>query len=84
MADETGLENDERARVFLDALRENHEVTKCTECECLQGGLAQLKMDYPELDGEIKELTTAKFHKQPDCKPCLPGNAWTKYSLSEP
>jgi hypothetical protein len=74
---------DERANVFLDALRENHGVAKCTECECLQGGLAQLKMDYPEMEEKIKEFTTTKFHKQPGCKPCPPGNAWTKYSLSE-
>jgi len=74
---------DERAGFFLNALKENHKVNKCTECECLQGGLAQLKADYPEFAEEIATLTTGKFHRQPGCNPCPPGNAWTRYSLSE-
>ncbi len=74
---------DERAIIFFDLLDENHTVAKCTECECLQGGLAQLKVDYPELTDKIAKIATTKFHKQPGCKPCPPGNAWTKYSLSE-
>jgi hypothetical protein len=83
MTDETSADNNAREDVFLSALRENHKVAKCTECKCLQGGLAQLKADYPELEEDIKELATTKFHKQPSCKPCIPGNAWTRYSLAE-
>ncbi len=74
---------DARAGLFLSALKENHTVNKCTECEYLQGGLAQLKADYPEFTEEVGKLTTSKFHRQPSCRPCPPGNAWTEYSLSE-
>lgn len=74
---------EERAGIFLSLLEENHKVKKCTECECLQGGLVQLKIDYPELSGEIEILIAGKFHKCLGCKPCPPGQAWTKYSFSD-
>jgi len=56
-----------RAGLFLSALKEDHKIKKCAECERLQGGLVRIKTDCPEFKEEIDKLTAKEFHKCPGC-----------------
>ncbi|MBE9527619.1 MAG: hypothetical protein IME99_00100 [Proteobacteria bacterium] len=63
---------------FLRRLKALHKTKKCTECEKLHGALAQLLIDAPILKFQIEALKPNKYHKAPDCAPCMPGIVWSE------
>jgi hypothetical protein len=71
------------AEELLIDLTEYWAIEKCRGCECLQGVLTQLGLDFPDLNEQIGKLTTNKLHKCLGCEPCPPAEAWVKYSLME-
>jgi hypothetical protein len=69
----------EKAERFLIELSEYRKEDKCRECECLQGALVQLRLDFPELMKEAEKFTTTRFHKCLGCTPCPPSEVWAEY-----
>lgn len=68
-----------KAREYLDAISNEWKIGKCRNCECFQGALLQLEMDFPELKDEIEKLLTKQFHKCLGCEPCPPAALWIEY-----
>jgi hypothetical protein len=68
--------NIEEAKWFLRALLENLDTEKCRQCECLQGMLVQLKLDWPELKGEADKFVSSCLYGCKGCKPCPPAELW--------
>lgn len=69
----------EKTEEYLKEFSRYLEVEKCIECECLQGALVQLKLDWPELAEEVDRLISKEFHSCLGCEPCPPAELWTEY-----
>lgn len=69
----------EKAREYLEKLKQYWEIEKCTHCECLLGALIQLKLDWPELKEEMDKLISDKMHECLGCETCPPAEAWEEY-----
>jgi len=64
---------------YLDLILEYWDGERCRRCECLQGILVQLKLDWPELKGEVDRYISHSVHNCLGCEPCLPANLWISY-----
>lgn len=69
----------ERVKDYLDSLAEDWGVEKCRQCECLQGVLVQIKLDWPELEDEVDRFVSKEVHSCLGCEPCQPAEVWTEY-----
>lgn len=69
------------ARDLVRRLRESVSRKECWSCDCLQGLLTQLELDYPEL-GELVEplkISHQQMHGCLGCATCLPGELFAQY-----
>lgn len=67
---------------LLLALDRDLQKGECRSCECLQGYLAQLKLDADEGAADLIDawkVAPDVMHACPGCFPCVPGKIHTRY-----
>ena len=74
----------EDVEALLDRLKVDVPRQECWCCECLQGFLAQLRLDaVPEAKPLLASyrLTTVEVHPSLSCEPCPPADRFAEYLI---
>lgn len=79
--------NKEYLERLLEDLKGSVTRQECWSCECLQGLLVQLEIDFKDVlpCAGLEELKVGleETHKCLGCEPCGPGEVYTEYLLEE-
>lgn len=69
----------ENANAYFESLKHYYGIEKCIKCECLQGMLVQIRLDWPALRLEVEQFIAVHSHKCIGCESCPPAELWVRY-----